>query len=147
MSVGQLASANEPTPLEKSPTGAVLRSLVLPGWGQYYNEDYWKVPISLGSAAFFTYQIFDYQQQCSDAENELNLLEDDDPNVSLYQRRVDFYSDKRDEAALYLGVVYVISALDAYVGAHLSSFDVDDSLSLRLLPNPAISGITLTATW
>lgn len=27
---------------KKSTTGAVLRSLALPGWGQYYTKNYWK---------------------------------------------------------------------------------------------------------
>ncbi len=131
----------------KSPTGAVVRSLVLPGWGQWYNEDYWKVPISLGSAAFFTYRIVDFNSQCNDADAVLAQLDDSDPNRQLFERRAEFYRDKRDEAALFLGVVYVISALDAYVGAHLSGFDVDDTLSVRLLPNPAIGGISITASW
>ena len=30
---------------EYTPRGATLRSLILPGWGQVYNKQYWKLPI------------------------------------------------------------------------------------------------------
>jgi len=33
--------------MEKSPWGAVLRSAVLPGFGQFYNESYWKIQLAL----------------------------------------------------------------------------------------------------
>ncbi|HED08391.1 MAG TPA: hypothetical protein ENI57_09775, partial [Ignavibacteria bacterium] len=34
--------------MTKSPMGAVLRSAILPGWGQIYNESYIKAPIIWG---------------------------------------------------------------------------------------------------
>ena len=49
---------NEPTSeiitdtptLTKSPTGASLRSLAVPGWGQIYVEQYIKAPLFFGAA-------------------------------------------------------------------------------------------------
>ena len=35
--------------------GAMLRSAVFPGWGQFYNESYWKIPIVWGVSAWFLY--------------------------------------------------------------------------------------------
>lgn len=32
---------------EFTPRGAALRSLILPGWGQAYNKQYWKIPIAM----------------------------------------------------------------------------------------------------
>ena len=37
--------------MQKSPWGAVLRSAVLPGFGQFYNESYWKIPVIWGVGA------------------------------------------------------------------------------------------------
>src|SRR5512133_1907958 len=38
--------------MAKSPLGAVIRSAILPGWGQWYNESYWKIPIVIGLSAW-----------------------------------------------------------------------------------------------
>ena len=35
--------------MTKSPWGAVWRSAVIPGWGQFYNESYWKIPLFAGA--------------------------------------------------------------------------------------------------
>jgi hypothetical protein len=43
--------------MKKSPWGAVIRTLIVPGWGQFYNEDYWKTPVFLGAAAGLYYVI------------------------------------------------------------------------------------------
>ena len=43
--------------------------------------------------------------------------------------------DNRDIMAFYLLGVYIISAVDAYVGAHLYDFNVDDELSYKLNMN------------
>ncbi|MER3328154.1 MAG: DUF5683 domain-containing protein, partial [Candidatus Kapaibacterium sp.] len=34
--------------MAKSPSEALWKS-VIPGWGQYYNEEYWKAPILFGA--------------------------------------------------------------------------------------------------
>ena len=41
--------------MTKSPWGAVLRSALIPGFGQIYNESYWKAPIIWGLAGWFIY--------------------------------------------------------------------------------------------
>src|SRR5690349_217791 len=42
-----------------SPGKATLRSLIIPGWGQAYNREYWKIPIVWGAlgtvAAIYIY--------------------------------------------------------------------------------------------
>jgi hypothetical protein len=34
-----------------------------------------------------------------------------------------------------LGILYLVSAVDAYVGANLYNFNVDDKLSYYIVPN------------
>ena len=41
--------------MEKSAWGAVGRSAIIPGWGQFYNESYWKIPVVWGVLGWFTY--------------------------------------------------------------------------------------------
>lgn len=42
-------------PDNHSPAGALRRALIAPGWGQYYNRQYWKIPVvvaGLGSVIY-----------------------------------------------------------------------------------------------
>ena len=43
-----------------NPKVAMLRSAIIPGWGQWYNKKYWKIPIIYGalgiSAGVFFFQ-------------------------------------------------------------------------------------------
>jgi hypothetical protein len=111
--------------MQKSPTWAMLRSAVIPGWGQFYNESYWKIPIIWGLSAWFLYvwnQQNDnyllykglYNQSLSETSN----------GISRYKELRDFYRDDRDLFAVYLGLTYFLNIIDAYVDAHLYDFDV-----------------------
>ncbi|MGB9701850.1 MAG: DUF5683 domain-containing protein [Candidatus Kapaibacteriota bacterium] len=117
---------------KKSATGAVLRSLALPGWGQYYVESYWKAPIFV--AAYGTVIFF-----IIDNNNKYNLAADEYASYTgsdlahkdfLYRKR-EYFRDYRDLNILYLAGIYLISAIDAYVGANLYGFNVDDNLAIN----------------
>jgi hypothetical protein len=137
-------------PIQKSPTTAILYSLAFPGLGQVYVESWWKAPIMAGAAGFFMYQIISYHTQYTDKANAYDAAiqsgkSPNDPTVDLLRRQREFYNNNRDLSALYLLAVYGIAAVDAYVGAHLFSFDVSDKLSLRLQPDPLRGGAVLMA--
>ena len=124
--------------MKKSPTGAILRSLALPGWGQYYVESYWKVPLFLGAAGTCAYFIIDNNNSFNDKQKQIDkavLNNPNDPNLQLYKLQRETYRDNRDQAAFFLAGVYILSAVDAYVGAHLFDFDVSDNISMNLLPS------------
>ena len=126
---------------QKSPMNAVAYSLLFPGLGQIYVESYWKVPVIVGAAGFFTYQIIHNNTLYSDKAAEYDAAiaagkSAFSAEVTLLKRQKDFYNNNRDLNALWLLGVYGIAAVDAYVGAHLFDFDVSDNLSLRILPDP-----------
>src|SRR5690606_33128321 len=53
-------------PRIKTPRGATIRSAIIPGWGQAYNNRYWKIPIVYGAlgttAAVFSYNLRYYKK-------------------------------------------------------------------------------------
>ncbi len=113
--------------MQKSPWGAVLRSAIIPGWGQFYNESYFKIPVIWGFMAYYIYGYFhnnDLTKKYRDLYNQsINL---GTPN-SNYQQLREFYKDERDLFAIYLGITYFLNLVDAYVDAHLFDFDVSEN--------------------
>lgn len=108
--------------MTKSPWGAVLRSALIPGLGQIYNESYWKAPVIWGFAGYFLYIWIDNDNDYRRYRNLYRI----NPENNDYKRIRDFYHDQRDEFAIYLGLTYVLNLLDAYVDAHLFDFSVEE---------------------
>ncbi len=115
----------------KSTTLAMLLSAGLPGAGQFYNESYWKIPVILGLASYWGYEWANLEREYKNYKNlyseSLKLY----PLMGNYQYRKirDFYRSERDKFAWYLGILYVVNILDAYVDASLFEFSVDDNLA------------------
>ncbi len=105
--------------LTKSPTMAIFWSLVFPGGGQIYTESYWKAPIFATAVGILTYNAFQNHRIFKDLESQNNL------NKEVYR-------NNRDISIFFICGVYILSAIDAYVGAHLYDFDVSDDLSLNV---------------
>jgi hypothetical protein len=116
--------------MTKSPWGAVLRSAILPGWGQFYNESYWKIPIFWGALGSFVYGWYYYDDLYVDFQTRYNVsIVDNPPNgtQTLKQTR-DFYRDQRDLFTIYFALVYLLNLVDAYVDAHLFDFTVEENV-------------------
>ncbi len=107
--------------MQKSAWGAVLRSAVIPGWGQIYNESYWKTPIVLGVGGWF---IYNYIQNNKDYKNYQRLYLISPTSQNRVNR--DFYRDQRDLFTMYLAFTYLATLVDAYVDAHLFDFSVTE---------------------
>ncbi len=131
--------------MSKSPTTALWRSLALPGLGQIYVESYWKAPIFFAATGTLVYLIIDNQINFADYDKRLQAMSKMDINYSLTKSYREYYRDNRDMSGFYLMGVYILAAVDAYVGAHLYDFQVDDNLamgvSLSSAPIPAINFI------
>ncbi len=109
--------------MQKSPLGAVLRSAVIPGWGQIYNHSYLKAPVIWGIAGWLVYGWIQNN-------NNYKVFRDaylKNQNLTLKTNR-DFYRDQRDLFAIYLGLTYVLNLVDAYVDAELFDFNVKENI-------------------
>ncbi len=113
--------------MKKSPWGAVLRSAVLPGWGQFYNESYWKIPVIWGGTAALVAAWIDRNKltvQYRDLYNQ--SISNGNPDDG-YKRLREFYKDQRDMFAVFIGLTYFLNLVDAYVDAHLFDFDIGEN--------------------
>ncbi|MCC7437608.1 MAG: hypothetical protein IT211_03855 [Armatimonadetes bacterium] len=132
--------------MTKSPTTAILLSLI-PGGGQIYNEQYWKAPLFAGVAGFFLVQAIRYHNLYQDQADVVNATPETDVAYARLKRIREIYRDERDlNIAYYLGVD-ILCMVDAYVGAHLFDFNVDDDLTSRIWFNPVRPGIGVTLQW
>jgi hypothetical protein len=107
--------------MQKSPWGAVARSAVIPGLGQFYNESYWKIPVIWGVGALF---ISGWVYNNNLYKDYKDLFIETGNNTYLSYR--DFYRDQRDNFTIYLVLLYVLNLVDAYVDAHLYDFTVEE---------------------
>ncbi len=113
--------------MSKSPMGAVLRSAIIPGWGQYYNESYWKIPVVWGFLGFYTYYWYDRDDLYVKYKNLYDLSDKESTDGARLKKLRDFYQDQRDQFVVYFGLAYLLNLADAYVDAHLFDFDVSEN--------------------
>jgi hypothetical protein len=115
--------------MKKSAWGAVLRSAVLPGFGQFYNQSYWKIPVVWGAIGYLGYQWKtnnDSYKQYSDLY-EKSKVPSADKAKDIYRQQREFYRDQRDMFAVFLGLTYFLNLVDAYVDAQLFDFNVEEN--------------------
>lgn len=130
---------------DHNPTKALLLSLV-PGAGQIYNGQAWKVPIfyaALGGVGYLTYNYYtqmrtfkkEYLAIGYDGSSTLPNYEGY-PGSSIYN----LYQSANKNFQLFCIVsaaVYGFNLLDAYVFGHLYDFNIGDDLTMHL--SPAVS--------
>jgi hypothetical protein len=110
--------------MQKSPTGAMLRSALLPGWGQIYNGSYWKAPVIWSLIGYFAYVWTSTNSYYQDYRELYKKSLNQSPNGDqTYLRYREFYRDERDLFTFYIGLTYFLNIIDAYVDAHLFDFD------------------------
>lgn len=115
--------------MKKSPWGAVLRSAIIPGFGQFYNESYWKIPVVWGFIGYFYYG-WNYGNNSYVKYRDLyaQSITGSNPNGNLsYRTYREFYKDQRDLFAIYIGLTYFLNLVDAYVDAQLFDFNVNEN--------------------
>lgn len=123
------------------PAKSTFYSLLLPGLGQIYNGEAWKVPIYLGFMAGSLHFWIDNNVQYHRWKWIYNMATSDDPSVekppqsaesAKYYR--DVYRRYRDYSVLFTALAYIIQIIDANVFAYMQDFEVDDNISLQVSP-------------
>ncbi|MFY0626668.1 MAG: hypothetical protein JXR07_10245 [Reichenbachiella sp.] len=121
------------------PNKATLYSAVIPGLGQIYNKQYWKLPILYGGAILIGHYI-KYNNDFYNAFRNAWIAETDNnpntenpfsdfPTASLQRNAEQFRRDR--DFLIIIGVVYyLLNIVDAHVAAHLMEFDMNSDLAI-----------------
>lgn len=140
-----------------SPKIATILSAALPGLGQVYNKSYWKVPVIYAGFAGLGYVVSQNHIFYSDFKNQydayrtysereiaagrtpqtdtlLTVRGVDGYSVFSVKEGRDYYRRRRDLAIIGIGALYFINIIEAYVHAHMFTFDISENLSIRYAP-------------
>ncbi len=159
------------TKKKHDPRKATFRSAVLPGWGQIYNHEYWKLPIVYGALAipaslyfynnsYYKKMKFGYEAVYAatvPVKKDSSLLPKISPKVkrkdgttfdlSIYESYRNIYKRDKDYSLLWFIVLWGVNVADATVFAHLKDFDVSDDLTLHInptyIPSTKAKGVSL----
>src|SRR4051794_28560650 len=143
------------------PRKATFRSAVIPGWGQAYNREYWKIPIVYGALAIpVSLYIYNnnYYQMTKFAYNAVYSATLETPidnsqlikinpkvmdqntgqplDLATYQHYRNSFKRNKDFSLLWFFIVWGLNVADATVFGHLKDFDVSDNLSLQMQVQP-----------
>lgn len=120
-----------------------MYSSILPGLGQVYNRQYWKVPLVyaiLGTAGYFIR--YNYNQYATYRRSYIYSIDGDPSTLSefpLYsaqdlQRLQNQYRKDLDIIVLLTSVGYALQIMDAVTSAHLHNFDISKDISMKMQP-------------
>lgn len=145
-----------PSPPPFDPEVAWRRSIIIPGWGQFYNRQAWKLPFvyaGYGAAGYFIYSAQTnyknfqraYRIRIQRDEQGLQITEADSlfmltgrafetsaPSNLKTQRNL--FRKNRDYAIIGAIGFHLLQTLESYITAHLRDLDFSDDLSLRIEP-------------
>ena len=123
---------------EHSATKAMCLSL-LPGAGQVYNHQAWKIPIIYGAFAGMGYFIYDNYQSMKMFKDEYlyRVNHDGATNLSGYEgystnNIYSLYNSYNQTYQLMIIItvgIYALNLVDAYVFGHLFEFQMSDDIS------------------
>ena len=139
-------------PFQPNPKKAGLYSALLPGLGQLYNRQYWKLPVVYVGLAvagyFFEDNLTKYNDYRTAYIGRINNPYPTDKYVKQYntqqlQQLQDDYSKFLDLTALLSVVGYALQVMDAVTSAHLKNFDISRDISMKIRPVAMPNGIGL----
>lgn len=135
------------------------RSMLIPGWGQLMNKDYWKIPIVYGAAAGGLiainrnnerYNYYLKHVEILQENNQASMPPLDNPggiyiSKETYARAASAFKRYRDLSIIGFALGWTLFAVEANVTAHLKTFDISDDISLRWTPTVIPGGGTYAA--
>lgn len=128
--------------LQHSPRKALLLSII-PGAGQIYNGQAWKVPVIYGAFAVTGYfMVFNNHEMRKFRDEYLHRINGGTPQLDGYTNYPDnsiynYYQSYNQNFQLTIilsAIFYTLNLVDAYIYGHLYDFQINDDISMRLQP-------------
>ncbi len=136
-----------------TPKGAAIRSAILPGWGQIYNNKWWKLPLVYTAVGIPIYLYVDNRKFYKDCNYAIAVVESGTTNPdsldkvnSKLRPLVDAHDTQSllnernqvrkymDYSILFTLFFWGLQVVDATVDAHLRYFDISNELSFKVKP-------------
>lgn len=145
---------------QPNPKKAGLYSAIVPGLGQAYNRNYWKVPVvyvGIGVAGYFYFNNLNKYQ--SYRQEYINRTANPsavtiNPEYKNYDKTqiLQLQNDAKkylDMTVLFSGIGYALQIIDAVTSAHLKNFDISRDISMQVYPTvvPGGSGLGLVVNF
>jgi hypothetical protein len=157
--------------LKHNPRTATIRSAIIPGWGQAYNKQYWKIPIVYAAVGIPAYMYYDNRNWYKKTREAARMIGSNPMDTANFRNRVDeklyiFFTTpgalnallnyrnefrkNMDYSVLFTLLLWGLNVVDATVYGHLKDFDISDDLSVKIKPQimPAgnAAGVSLVFT-
>ncbi|MGI2298406.1 DUF5683 domain-containing protein [Candidatus Cardinium hertigii] len=109
---------------------AWITSMVVPGLGQVYNKDYWKVPCLYLGFALVGYKIYSEHQEMHKHRRTLLLDSKDQSNPvpDFTKKRIRECERTRNLFIIIASAWYILNIFDAYAGAHDKTVNFIDDI-------------------
>lgn len=128
--------------IDPLPGRATMYSALLPGLGQIYNGELFKVPIYWGGLLVSSHLLVKYNTNYKRFKRIHNEATSTDPeisgNVPINGETAKWYRDVyrryRDYSIVATVLVYALQVLDANVFAYMHDFEVTDDISMNIEP-------------
>lgn len=121
------------------PGKATLYSVLLPGLGQAYNKEFWKIPIyyaGLIGAAHYTFlnhkNYIKYKNIYNEASTNPNYSGRISSETALYYRNT--FRRLRDYSIVAFAGFYLLQVIDANVFSYMHDFELTDDISVSISP-------------
>jgi hypothetical protein len=119
------APRRKPIPEPKGfarPFWVMMRSVVVPGWGQAYNHAWFKAAAIAGTEGYLIARLVSDHNKLDDLNAQIEAGSPNDEDlINQYNSILNNYSSKQ----WWLGLTVVYSMLDAYIDAHFRNFRVE----------------------
>jgi hypothetical protein len=125
-----------------TPSKASFYSAVIPGLGQAYLGQYWKVPIVYAAMGASMYYFLDndkisktyrnaYKRRLSGYFDDeyLKIIPEGEEDKLI--KGMKFHRSYRDISALLFAAAYVLNVIEANVAAHMLQFNINDELAVQ----------------